>query len=102
LLEVLGKASVSSEPCECAFDDPAARQHFEALGGIGPFDDFDYPLALADLGQCLPELVSSIATIGEHVPQPWEATDNFSQHERCAITVLDVCPSSEHLAQLAT
>jgi hypothetical protein len=49
LFEVLGETAVSVEPCQGAFDDPAAGQEFEALGGIGSLDDFERPLA--DFGQ---------------------------------------------------
>lgn len=34
LFEVLGAAAVAAEPCQRSFDDPAAGQDFEALGGI--------------------------------------------------------------------
>jgi hypothetical protein len=57
LFEVLGEA-VAIEPCQGSFDDPAARQDFEALCGIGSLDNFDGPLA--DLGQRNLELVPGI------------------------------------------
>lgn len=90
MLEVLGEAPVSAEPCQCSFHHAAARQYFEALRGVGSLDDLDGPLALADLAQRLPELVTCISTIGEDVPQPREVADDLSQHERRAIAILDV------------
>jgi hypothetical protein len=44
-LEVLGEAAAAAKPCEGPFNDPPARQHFEALGGIGSLDDLDRPAA---------------------------------------------------------
>src|SRR3546814_14386099 len=43
-----------------------------------------------DLAQRLPELVASIAAIGEDMAQPREAMDDFRQYEWCAVAVLDV------------
>lgn len=67
MLEVLGKAAVSIEPSQCAFDDPTAWENHEAFCGIGPFDDFDGPFS--DPAQRVFELVTGIAAIGEDVPQ---------------------------------
>lgn len=73
LLEVLGQSAVSVEPCQRAFDDPAAGQHLKALGCVGSLDDLDGPLA--DAAQGVLELVSGIASVGEEVTQPPEAPD---------------------------
>ena len=40
---VLGHAATPSEPREGAFDHPAPRDDFEALHGIGAFDDLQRP-----------------------------------------------------------
>ena len=88
LLEVLGEASIAVEPCQRALDHPAARQHFKAFGGVGPFDDLDGPLA--DAAQSILEFVSGIAAIGEDVAQPREAFDDVAQDERRPVAVLDV------------
>ena len=69
LLEVLGEASVPVEPCQGALDDPSPGQHFEALGGVGPLNDLDGPLA--DAAKRILEFVSSIAAIGEDMTYPW-------------------------------
>ena len=42
-LEILRQSTTATEPCESSFDDPSARQNFEALRGVGAFDDFDRP-----------------------------------------------------------
>jgi hypothetical protein len=88
LLEVLGEAAVAIEPSQCAFDDPATGQDDKPLCGIGSFDDFDGPFA--DPAQRLPELLSGIAAIGKDMTQPREAFDDFGQHQRRAVAVLDV------------
>src|SRR3546814_11764939 len=72
----------------CSSDLPAAGQHLEAFRRAGPLDDFNRPFA--DLAQRLPELVASIAAIGEDMPQPREAMDDFRQYEWCAVAVLAV------------
>jgi hypothetical protein len=51
-VEVLCEASISVQPGEGPLDHPAAREHDEAFGDIGPFDDLDGPFA--DPAQCLP------------------------------------------------
>ena len=88
MLEVLGKAAVSIEPSQCAFDDPTAWEHHEAFCGIGSLDDFDGPFS--DPAQRVFEPVTGIAAIGEDVPQPREALDDLGQHQRCTVSVLDV------------
>src|SRR5690606_40391306 len=52
-LPVLGEPSASAEPGKGAFDHPAARQEFEALGDVGALDDLQFPVA--DAGQCRSE-----------------------------------------------
>lgn len=42
-LPVLGHAAAPSEPREGAFDHPATRDDFEALRGVGAFDDLQSP-----------------------------------------------------------
>src|SRR5436190_3188364 len=40
-LEILGKATVASEPSEGAFDDPSSRLWLEGPEGLGSGDDLD-------------------------------------------------------------
>ena len=49
------------------FNHPAAREQDEALGGVGPLDDFDGPAA--ERGEGGGELLTGIAAIGEEVAQ---------------------------------
>ena len=80
MFEILGEATVPIEPCESALDDPAPRQQYEALGGIGAFDDLQCPFS--NLGERVAELVASVAAIGKNMAQPWEALADVSQHQR--------------------
>ncbi len=66
MFEVHGEATVAAEPCQGAFDDPAARQDFKVLGGIGSLDDLDS--SFADAAPRLAQFVTTIAVIGEQVP----------------------------------
>ena len=99
MLEVLGETTVAVQPSEGSFDDPSARENDEALGCIGALDDFDSPFA--DPAQRLPELVSGIAAIGEDMAQPREAADDFGQHQRRTIAVLDVSSVDHGVDQIA-
>src|ERR1700732_4415259 len=87
-LEVFSKAPISAVPGEAAFDDPSAREHLEAVCGVGSLDDFERPIALSVEGSL--EFFSSIATVGEDVAQPREAGSDRSEEVRCAIAILDV------------
>ena len=88
MFEVLGEAAVAAEPRQRPFYDPTAGQDFEALGGIGSLDDLDGPFA--DAAQGFAQLVAGIATIGEQVPEPREPVDDFSEQQRCPVTILDI------------
>jgi hypothetical protein len=81
----------NATPCDRidgSLDDPTARENHETLCGIGSLDDFDGPFS--DPAQRVLELVTRIAAIGEDMPQPREAPDDLGQHQRSAVTVLDV------------
>src|SRR5580700_6340876 len=54
-------------PSEGALDDPAAWKDFEALRGIGPFDDFDGEV---EEGGLVHELGAVVGAIGEQVLEP--------------------------------
>ena len=65
MFEVFGETAVAVQPCEGAFDDPAAGQDNEALGAVGTLDYLDGPIA--DFGERGFELAARIATISEHM-----------------------------------
>jgi len=68
-LEVLGETAASPEPGEGTFDDPSARQHLEAFGGVGSLDDVEGETA--EFGEPVAKLVAGIGAVGEQMTQPW-------------------------------
>ncbi len=64
---ILGHAATPSEPREGAFNHPATRNDFEALRGIGAFDDLQRPAP--DLLQRPLQLGSGITAIGKYMTQ---------------------------------
>jgi hypothetical protein len=92
--EVFGKAAVAIEPGEGTFDDPSAREHFEANRiGHAP-NDFDAPSAEFD--ECFKELIARIGTVGEEVAQPRkEVVDGFDNEWRSVAVLHKACPVEE-------
>ena len=86
--EVFGEASVPVQPGDGPFDDPAARQQFEALDGVGSLDDFEAPSP--NFGERGTEFVPGIAAIGEDVTQPREAVADAGEDIWCAVAILDI------------
>ena len=86
-LEILRQSTAAAEPCESSFDDPSARQNFEALRRVGAFDDFDRPFAHAF--QRLAQFLPGIAAIGEDMAQPWIERADRGEHARGAIAILN-------------
>ena len=86
--EIFCQSTTAAEPCESSFDDPSAWQNFEALRGVGTFDNFYRPFA--DALQSRAQFLSGIATIGEDVAQPWIARADRSKDARGAIAILNV------------
>jgi hypothetical protein len=84
----LGKAPVATEPREASLDYPASGQDPEAFASIGLHNDRHRPLALADLAQCLPELITS--TTGGELPHQRDRIDDFRQRERRTNPVLAI------------
>jgi hypothetical protein len=85
-LPILGEPSASPEPGKGAFDHPASRQQFEALGDVGAFDDLQFPVA--DPGQCVAQFGAGIAAIGEHVAQPGKAGADGLKHSGGTVPIL--------------
>ena len=52
------KSAATAAPCKCALHDPSARQHPEAFGGVGSFDDSQRPAPETD--KCSAQLRSAI------------------------------------------
>ena len=85
--EILRQSTAAAEPCESSFDDPSARQNFEALRRVGAFDDFDRPFTHAL--QRLAQFLAGIAAIGEDMAQPWIERADRGEHARGAIAILN-------------
>src|ERR1700704_1172900 len=85
--EILCQAATAPEPRKSTFDDPSAGQNFEALRGVGTFDDFYRPFA--DALQRLAQFISGIATIGKDMAQPGIARADRSKDARGAIAILN-------------
>ena len=70
LLVVPHEPAPPGHPSEGALDDPAAWNDFEALRGIGLFDDFDGEV---EEGGLVHELGAVVGAIGEQVLEPGPA-----------------------------
>ena len=70
LLIVAPEPTPSGRPPEGAFDDLAARQDFEALGGIGSFDDLDGEV---EEGGLVHEFGAVIGAVSEQMLEPGPA-----------------------------
>jgi hypothetical protein len=83
--EILRQSTAAAEPCESSFDDPSARQNFEALCRVGALDDFDYficrhcgarylvrytELPIADSGSVYCDVCRRQITLLLHRPDP--------------------------------
>src|SRR3979409_532272 len=66
--EILCQSATATEPRKSTFDDPSAGQNFEALRGVGTFDDFYRPFA--DALQRLAQFISVISTIHTDTARP--------------------------------
>jgi hypothetical protein len=87
-LEVLGETAASTEPGECAFDDPAPRQELETFDAMGPLDDLDGPWTT--VGERIEKLIPSVDPVGKDMAQPGEFRSHLLQQRYGAVTVLDV------------
>ena len=86
--EVLGEATVSSEPGEGAFDDPSLGLGLEGSDPLGSGDDLDRPPA--ELGDRLEQLVAPVDPVGEDVPQLGERAAEAAEQRHRAVIVLDI------------
>ena len=99
MFPIFGEPPAPSQPGECPFHHPAARQDFKALRGIGPPDDFEGPFPHG--GESGSQFVASIAAISEDVPQPGKAPAYCCQDINGPITVLNVGGMNEEKDQEA-
>src|SRR5918994_2839312 len=86
LLVVADETAVLEDPGEGSFDDPAAAQHLEALGGWAAFDDLDDDVGLV-LGPA--HELPAIAAVGEGAGHEGVACAGGLEHRLAAIAVLD-------------
>src|SRR5512134_3979217 len=94
VLKVFGETSTTVEPAEGPLDDPALRQHHEAVGGVRSFDDLQRcPGSLADGAGGVGPL---IAAVGDDAPQEREQPADLLQHRQAAVPVLDVGGQDGH------
>jgi hypothetical protein len=98
LLVVTGEPAVLDDPGEGPLNDPAAAQHFEALGGRIAFDDLDDDVGLI-LGPA--HEPTGVAAIGKGALHEWISRSGGFQHELAAVAILDaggVNPDGEEAA----
>ena len=74
------ESPLTHEPAEGAFHDPAARQHFEADGIVGAFDDLDHQLRAESLDP-LGERFAGIAAVHPQDAEPSEPAQHPAQHQ---------------------
>jgi hypothetical protein len=86
--EVFGKAAVTIEPGEGAFDDPAAGKASKTDGVSPARHDLNGPAA--EFGERVHQLVAGISAVGEEVAQPRKEVVNGRDDERSTIAVLHV------------
>lgn len=89
IFKILCEPAAAAQPCECALDDPAARQNLEPRGVIGAFDNFDLEPRQRS-GKGLPELRPLVAAIGEEFFQKREQAEYRRQNEDAAVAILDI------------
>jgi len=77
VLPVLGQPAASVQPGDGAFDDPAFRQHDEAFGPVGSFDDLGIELG-EEMSQGAAEDRSLIGAVGEQFGQ-----EGIEAEQRC-------------------
>ena len=97
-LIVPAQAAVASEPAECAFDHPAARQNLEpflprrSLDDIqGDIERFVYPIDQTTL---------LVDAIGPDLLQARNSLHQLEQHRLGAVVVLDICGMNDNIQQI--
>ena len=84
---VLGETTAATEPCECAFDDPALGQNLETDRMIRALDDFQLPgTERPHCGGCA---FSLIAAVGENPLDEREQPPHGLEDEQTTVAILD-------------
>jgi hypothetical protein len=73
---------VTNEPAEGALDPPPTRQHFEANGGTGTFDDLDRQFRAQPFNP-LGERISREATLHPQQAEPGQLAQHRAQDRFC-------------------
>lgn len=88
-LEITRQPAAAADPGEGSFDDPAFRHDLETGGAVAPLDHLDPPRSGLCRGRG--RFRPLIAAIGEDPFDEGElATGSLIEHQRDAVTILDV------------
>ena len=85
---MLCETAVAAHPGERALDDPAARQHLEALGRVGTLDDLELPVSHAVEG--VGKLLGIVAVVGPDQLQPREQRLELLEQIDGAVAILHI------------
>jgi hypothetical protein len=78
------QSPLAHQPTEGSLHDPAARQHFEARGGVGAFDDLDGQLG-AEAPDPSGERLAGVAAIHPQDAEPGEPAQHLAQNHLCPV-----------------
>jgi hypothetical protein len=78
------ESPLAHQPTEGSLHDPAARQHFEAHGGVGAFDDLDGQFG-AESPDPLGERLAGVAAIHPQDAEPGEPAQHPAQNHLCPV-----------------
>src|SRR5215468_9896732 len=88
LLKIFRQASATIEPSKCSFDHPALWLRLECTGTLRSCDDLDKPLA--ELRECLGQLLSTVHSVSKDVTQLGKDEANVFQQRDRAVDILDI------------
>ena len=84
---ILAQPTTPTQPCQCAFDDPSARQHLKMVAVRRTLDNLQKPTT-----ECTGPLyqLSCIAAISPYQLESRKSPQKLGQHELDPVSVLDV------------